>query len=344
MNATPIINDSKESASEFLRLALAKLGQNNLSCTPVNYALMYLYVSGRDLDLNRRLDELLEEPERWNVELAQELFRRFICQCSDYEYKELRSELLLTVAQILGSIVDLAGKAAISNTSLEKHLQRLASAKSPKEVLKIASNIIADTRQFIEQSRDFENDLTESTIEISQLKYELDHARRMADTDALTGLNNRRGFDKELLKISHMCNSGASKLCLLMLDIDHFKDVNDRHGHLVGDKLLVGISKLLHRQMRGNDYLSRFGGEEFAILLRDTPVTGAVTVAENIRRAVAKLRLKQVKSGVQLGQVTISIGVACYRKGENENDYIQRCDSALYRAKSQGRNCVVLAD
>lgn len=336
-----IERDSSDSASEFLRLAIAKLSKHKLPVTPLNYSLLYFYVSGKDVTLNKRLDELLQD---WDVECAQQLFKRFICECSENEYQELRTELLMTVAQILGSVIDLAGKAAVSNSTLEKHMQNLAATSEPKDILNIASSIIADTRDFIQQSRDFENNLVDSTQEISLLKDELDQARRMANTDALTGLHNRRGFDRELTELVEASKSGIANLCLLILDIDHFKKVNDNHGHLVGDKVLIGISKLLHQQMKGNDHLSRFGGEEFAILMRETPITGAFTVAENVRRAVEKLRLKHVKSGIQVAQVTISIGVACYRRGENISDFIHRCDSALYRAKSLGRNRTVLAD
>lgn len=341
MSATPVESDSNETASEFLRLALGKLSQLNLPVNPVNYALLYFYVSGKDVKLNRRLDELFD---CWDTEIAGKLFKRFICECSENQYQELRTELLMTVAQILGSVIDLAGKAALSNSTLEKHMQHLAATHEPKDILNIAANIIADTRDFIQHSRDFENNLVDSTQEISLLKDELDHARRMANTDALTGLHNRRGFDRELPKMIEATNSGLTNLCLLILDIDHFKKVNDKHGHLVGDKVLVGISRLLHQQMKGNDHLSRFGGEEFAVILRETPITGAFTVAENLRRAVEKLRLKHVKSGVLVGQVSISIGVACYRRGEKMSDFIHRCDSALYRAKSLGRNRTILAD
>lgn len=337
-------SDSSESAAEYLRLALAKLSQYKLPVSAVNYALLYFYVSGKDLTLNSKLDAMFEDMERWTDESARSLFTRFICQCSEGEFKELREELLMTVAQILGSVVDIAGHASLNNAVLEGHIEKLASTDSPKEILNIAANIIADTRSFVEKSRSFENNLVETTQEINILKDELDQARRMATTDALTGLHNRRGFDAALLRTVDECLKTNSLFSLLILDIDHFKVVNDTHGHLVGDKVLIGISKLLHNQMRGNDYLSRFGGEEFAVLLLDTPITGAFTVAENLRKTVEKLRLKHVKTGQRLDQVTISIGVASYRKGEQVKDFIQRSDNALYRAKSLGRNRTVLAD
>lgn len=320
------------------------LSSYQLPVNPVNYALMYFYVSGRDVALNKKLDKMFAEFDRWTHDEAKQLFTRYICQCNENEYQQLREELLATVAEILGCVVDMAGKAAMSNSKLEKHIEHLASAGDPKDVLSIASDILADTRRLIDESREFENELVESTQEISLLKTELDQARRMATTDALTGLHNRRGFDQALKKLVELNKLKRENFCLLILDIDHFKRVNDNHGHLVGDKVLIGISKILHKHMRGNDYLSRYGGEEFAILLRETPITGAFTVAENLRKSVENLRLKHVKSGIQLEQVTISIGVACYRMAEPMTEFIQRGDRALYRAKSLGRNRTVLAD
>jgi diguanylate cyclase len=302
---------------------------------------MYFYVSGLDLALNKKLDALFEN---WDADLAQELFNRYVCGCNENENQELRKELAMTVAQILGSLIEMAGQAALSNDKLETHMEHLAKTNEPRQILRIASDIISDTRTLLDQSQKFEMNLSESTQEISSLKDELDQVRRMATTDSLTGLYNRRGFDEEIEQVIKRCNEQKHIFSLLIIDIDHFKRVNDNHGHLVGDKVLRGISKLLHKQMRGKDYLSRFGGEEFAVILRDTPITGAFTVAENLRRVVEKLRLKHVKTGKQLEKVTISIGVASYRYNESIKDFIQRCDKALYRAKVLGRNRTVLAD
>lgn len=341
MSDTSLTSESTDRSAEYLRLALSKLSQSKLPVSPINYALSYFYVAGKDVALNNKLDDLFT---RWNDDEARKLFQRFICRCNKNEYQELREELLMTVAQILGSVIDLAGKAAISNSTLEQHMERLAKSSDPKEILTIASKIISDTRNFVDESREFETDLMESTQEISILKDELDHARRMAATDALTGLHNRRGFNQAMNEAIENNHRQDDYISLLIIDIDHFKKVNDNHGHLVGDKVLVGISQILQKQMRGRDYLSRFGGEEFAVILRQTPITGAFTVAESLRKVVEKLQLKHVKTGQQLERVTISIGVASYRKGESMKDYIGRCDHALYRAKSLGRNRTVIAD
>ncbi len=335
---------SMESAAEYLRLSLARLGQLNLPVTPVNYGLLFFYVAGIDVSLNTRLDELFEDIEQWSDEEANELFSRYICECDGVKNKGLEQDLLTMIAQILGMVVDLSGKAAISSDSLESHLYKLAGSSDPGEVLHIASGIIAETRGFVETTKKIELSLRESTQEIELLKGELDSARKQATVDSLTGLNNRRGFDQVLNNAIESVKAGDTSFCLMIIDIDHFKAVNDTHGHLVGDKVLVGIARHIFNQMRGSDFLCRYGGEEFAVILPDTPITGAFSLAEKLRKLVASLRLKHTKTGVQIGNTTISIGVACFQVDESREELIQRCDKALYRAKSLGRNKTVLAD
>ncbi len=336
--------DAVESAAENLRLALSMMGKHGISPTPLNYALMYFYVSGEDLDLNEKLDELLDSRKGLTKEAAEELFSRHICPDNGPSNDALRTELLSTVANILGMLVDLSGKTALSSEKLEEYIGKLAQSEDPLEVLKNTSEIISEARNLVNQAKQFETTLKETTQEIEQLKDELFNARRQAKMDALTGLSNRRCFDQKLEDAIEESGEEGGGFCLLMIDIDHFKNINDTYGHLVGDKVLVGVARTLHRFMRGNDFLARYGGEEFAVLLRDTPITGAFSVAENLRKGVEKLRLKHIKTGQQIGEVTISLGVASHNKGESGEDLVARCDKALYRAKSLGRNRTVLAD
>ncbi len=340
----PPDQETPEQAAEFLRLTLAKLAELKLPVSALNYALVYHYVSGSHAALNESLDEAFKQGQAPDAETMREYFTRYVCECETVNDAELRNELLLAVAQILGSIVDFAGKAALSNQSLESHLKELALAEDPKKILKIAADIIGETRNFVDATELVEGSIMETTMQIKSLKEELDQAREQANIDTLTGLYNRRGFDHALSDSIRTVEQESGSFCLLMLDIDYFKSVNDTHGHLVGDKVLRGISQLLVKQMRGNDYLSRFGGEAFAIILRDTPITGAFTAAENLRTMVERLKLKQVKSGRSLEQITISIGVACHRKGETDTSLIERCDHALYRAKELGRNRTIIAE
>ncbi len=335
---------TSESLAENLRLSLAKLGKLKLPVTPINYALVNYYVSGQSMGLNKKLDLLFEDMDNWSDTTAELLFSEYICQCTNEQKQAMEQELLDTFAHILGIVVELASKTSSSSSYLEEHMVELSKSKEPEDILKVASSIIAETKNLVQTTKTVESSLLESTQEIQSLKGELDDARREATVDALTKLHNRRGFDYTIQKSIHTCNSKGTHFCLMLLDIDHFKTVNDTHGHLIGDKVLKAIAAQLQRQMRGNDYLARYGGEEFAIILPRTPINGAFTAAENLRKSVGNLHLKQVKSGDKISNVSISIGVASYRKGETEEHLISRTDDALYRAKSGGRNRCMIAD
>ncbi len=337
--------DDKNLIAELFRLSLAKLGEFNLPVTPLNYALIYFYLSGDDLSFNDELDKLLNNIDAWTEDKANQLFNRYICQSdNNVESIKLREHLLDIVANVLGMLIDLAGKTAISNSSMEKHIDKLSVSKDPKEILQIASLIVTETRTFVEASKELESTLNDSTQEIQSLKFELNNARKLASKDALTGLNNRRAFDQALLDSISSEKLEAEPFCLILLDIDHFKVINDTYGHLIGDKVLVGLSQVLIKNMRGSDYLCRYGGEEFAIIMTDTLITGAFTVAENLRKTIEKLRMRHVKTDQFIDKVSISIGVACYRNGESGSSIIDRCDKALYRAKALGRNRTIIAE
>jgi diguanylate cyclase (GGDEF)-like protein len=155
-----------------------------------------------------------------------------------------------------------------------------------------------------------------------------------AHSDALTGLFNRRKFND--LCAAEIVRSVRydTPLALIMVDIDHFKSVNDLHGHLVGDRALVDVTRVLAEQIRASDALCRWGGEEFMILAPHLDLAGAVQMADKLRAAVA-----DADFGLA-GKITCSFGVATLRHNDRAVDLILRADTCLYRAKRTGRNCV----
>ncbi|MEW6500248.1 MAG: diguanylate cyclase [Thermodesulfobacteriota bacterium] len=158
----------------------------------------------------------------------------------------------------------------------------------------------------------------------------------LATLDSLTGLLNRRSVYERLEEEIAKHRRFKGPLSCLMLDIDHFKDVNDSHGHLAGDAVLVAIAENLKAHSRKYDIISRYGGEEFLIILPATDLEAAVTVAEKLRQRIADLRVPHAETTLQ---VTVSLGVAELATTEEEADsLVGRADSALYRAKSGGRN------
>ncbi|MES9970163.1 MAG: GGDEF domain-containing protein, partial [Candidatus Thiodiazotropha sp.] len=155
-----------------------------------------------------------------------------------------------------------------------------------------------------------------------------------------------RGFDHTLATVISdvLDRHHATNFCLVLIDIDNFKEINDNYGHLLGDKVLRAVAELLTRHTKGKDSCARFGGDEFAILLPDIGSDNARSLAEYLRSVIEKIVLKRPNTGAVMGGISVSIGVAAFRFGENSEDFLNRCDQALYRSKSLGRNRVTLAD
>lgn len=165
-------------------------------------------------------------------------------------------------------------------------------------------------------------------------------AQRAALQDKLTGLNNRAAFDNSLTREVDLAQRQHAPLSLVVLDIDHFKAVNDTYGHSAGDTALRALAESIIETLRRSDIAFRYGGEEFTLILSNTDKTSAHLVAERIRIAIAQLNCPD---GTRNFGFTISLGVAELAQGEHITAFFDRADQALYQAKKQGRNNTVLA-
>jgi diguanylate cyclase (GGDEF)-like protein len=175
----------------------------------------------------------------------------------------------------------------------------------------------------------------------SELQSMLHHVEALAITDPLTGLFNRRRFDDVLKREFAITKRYATPLSCLMVDVDHFKRINDLYGHDAGDRVLCGVASRLSARLREVDTAARFGGEEFALLLPQTPKQGATVVAERIAAAVRRDHFEFADGSAS---VTVSVGVADSRdvSGSAPEALVKAADSALYLAKSRGRDQVVV--
>lgn len=182
-----------------------------------------------------------------------------------------------------------------------------------------------------------QNEAEQVRQEYQKARDQLAAVELAAITDDLTRIYNYRYFERTL---DNLLNPGQKprSLAVLMLDIDHFKEINDAYGHLTGNRVLVELATILKEQIRDQDIVTRFGGEEFAIILPDADYPGALQVAERIRQAIAGHVFQGEGKPIHL---TVSTGVAIWPEdGVDKNEIIDRADSALYRAKTTGRNSV----
>ncbi len=175
-----------------------------------------------------------------------------------------------------------------------------------------------------------------------QRAMELEHARRLAKLDSLTGLYNHRFFQERLAEEIKRSERHARPLALLLLDVDHFKEVNDTHGHMTGDAVLREVSRLLVESSRAEDIVARYGGEEFAMILPETAREGAEIFAGRVKRAFESGRLEE-RDLPRNTRITVSIGVAGWTAESTREGLLRAADQALYQAKRQGRNRVCVA-
>ena len=182
--------------------------------------------------------------------------------------------------------------------------------------------------------RSHANELQEVVRLLERRAIKLEH---QATTDALTGIANRQKFEKRLKQELYRVNRyGEERLSLLLVDLDHFKQVNDSYGHPIGDRVLKEVVALLREGIRATDLIGRWGGEEFILMLPLTGIERARLTAERLRHSVAEYLFPIV------GHLSVSIGVAEYRRDDELGDFIEQADEALYQAKDQGRNRVVV--
>jgi diguanylate cyclase len=227
---------------------------------------------------------------------------------------------------------------------LDGHNQRLSRHQSVGPIKEIVLALIEDNRDMRDRLDNVRNQLEESRLQVVQLQTNLERAEEAGLRDVVTAIGNRRFFDASFMEEVEKARRLGDPMCLALGDIDRFKLVNDRFGHLVGDRLLRLFANILVQSVRGQDKVARFGGEEFALIFPGARLGEAVTAVERIRIVLESKQWTIEPSGERVGKVTASFGVAKLRADESPNDLLRRVDERLYEAKVQGRNRVVADD
>jgi diguanylate cyclase len=205
----------------------------------------------------------------------------------------------------------------------------------------IVETLVRATKEVEDANQTLQKRLVDSREEINELQENLEVVRTESLTDPLTTLANRKFYEDSIKRFIEDAEQNDTPLSVILADIDHFKKFNDTYGHLTGDQVLRLVAITLKQNIKGQDVAARYGGEEFVMLLPRTALMAAVTVADNVRRAVMGKELMRRSTGETLGRVTISLGVANWRKGDTLATLLERADACLYTAKHGGRNCVV---
>ena len=335
----PYLNDDPDKATEYLRQILPILARHNIPPSPFNFRLGYDYVAGNNEDLKNAFDELLQVSDSFNGGETWDLYRNFYVQ-DDKALERIRQELRHLIVSMQGEFERSGGNLSSYATRLSHFAEVLDNDSDPTKMAAETRRMFDGTRSMEASHRQFESSVSGMVQEVETLRLQLEQAKRESLTDALTGIANRKAFDSALAQSIETAQETTAPFSLLMLDIDHFKQFNDTYGHLVGDKVLRFIASILYHCIKGSDLAARYGGEEFAVILPNTPLRGATTVAEQIRKLISAVELKDKESGKLYGHITASIGIAEFHPEEAASSLIERADKALYTAKRKGRNRV----
>ena len=336
--------ESANESAELLRLIVPRIAKHGGAYVPSTYALWYEYLSGVNPKLVAALDERLKSEAPLTQGEIEMFYARYI-DAREAGTLEAYQTGLVELMRRLGEIAASSGAGTAQYAStLEQCQKELASISDPGGVQRIISSLVTSTNAVRESTETLQKEVAATRDEMQQLRGQMGALQNLAQTDPLTRLRNRRGFEQAVAEyaVGHGADLGG---CSVMIaDIDHFKRVNDSYGHLVGDQVIRALAQVLQNCVKGRDISARWGGEEFIVLLPETPGEGAVMLAEQLRSTFAKTRIKRGGKQQDLNDtVTISIGVAHIGKGEQLELAVDRADSALYQAKNGGRNCVRVA-
>jgi len=335
-------SDEYERSLAFSEIALGQIKALRQPAYPRNYEVWYAYATGYNPTLNQAINETISRNGTLTTADVDQIYETYLspARLSD-RIDNVGSQIVDEIEQVMAMIDAAVGSASQYTESLANATQDLGTAKDRDGLRVIVESLVRTTRKMEENNSRLETSLKASKQEITQLQVNLETVRNESLTDPLTSLANRKYFDSALDKFITQSGSGGEPMALLLADIDHFKAFNDTFGHLTGDQVLRLVAVALKQTVKGQDIAARYGGEEFAIILPNTTLRSALTVADQVRRAVMTKELMKRSTGEHLGRVTVSIGAAVLRRGESAQSLIERADNCLYAAKRCGRNRVM---
>lgn len=253
------------------------------------------------------------------------------------------ADLIAQARERLDGVVTTVDQSVIEAADYGRVLSDGASAldaeRLPNDTVAALLNV---TRAMIERTETAEQRLRTTNSELRALQKDLSVAQQSAERDPLTGLLNRRALEDSLHRAVVTARKADAALSVAFCDIDHFKRLNDVHGHAVGDRVLRLVGDLLSEDADERTFVGRQGGEEFVVLFEGLPVIEAAARIDSIREALSVRALRSRSDGTPIGQVTFSAGVAGLSGGEAGAEMLHRADLAMYRAKQGGRNQVVI--
>jgi diguanylate cyclase len=334
--------DEHERTMAFAEVAIGQIKSLRQTAVPRNYEVWYVYATGYNAPLNKIINETLARNGRLSEADLEQIYETYLSHVKTSDrIDKVGARVIGEIDDVMKHIAEALDMSVRYDATLGGADQKLSTAKNPDQIKAVVDQLVKSTREMRDTNKALETCLSLSKTEIGNLQHSLEAIRAESLTDPLTGLGNRKYFDRSIGVAVQAALGSAEPLSLLMFDIDHFKSFNDSYGHLTGDQVLRLVGMSLKQTIKGQDITARYGGEEFVVVLPNTALRQALTVADHIRRAVMAKELKKKSTGEILGRVTISVGVSMLKPGDDTDSLIERADACLYAAKRNGRNRVI---
>lgn len=337
--AGTVIPSEKTESVDPAEAVITEMRQYGISPLPRNYELMYRFLNRSNMRLVREFAALGQRPTQLELDAIGMKFlpHHHPASAAEQSIDSVHEEMLGMIHVFKQDQFKLRKYSnVLGETSARISTDGAVSQDGLDELGRILSSATGATMQ---KSQAIFLQLVEQAQELMRLKSELEEYKRLSAIDPVTRLSNRRAFDTRLSAI-YGEQSKAATQALIVADIDHFKGFNDTYGHQVGDRVLNATAAVMTRSFGSEVFISRTGGEEFAIILDDTTVEDAWEAAESLRVAISSTPLKDQNDGRDCGRITISQGLCMATDASSPQDLYNKADAALYDAKKSGRNQV----
>ncbi len=308
------------------------LGRHGIDPNPANYELVYRHQVLEEQALGPTIEQLVHSPytNSWSANTDNG-------QLSGDDLRQIADAVQSQLAAVEEAIGSYASETGGYGKALQDNSSQFQSGANNDAILE---RLIILTKSMVEKARDAERELKDRNDAVRNLKSSLADARMKADTDMLTGLSNRRAFERALGAACARAETKQTIVSLAICDIDHFKSINDRFGHITGDRVLKLVGEILESHCGAHADVCRFGGEEFVILFEGMGVVDAYDLVEAAKTDLGNRNLVKRDSKEELGRVTFSAGLADFAQANSPEALLHIADLALYEAKANGRDCI----
>ncbi len=370
-------SDYPDAVAEGVFAGLAYMDQYGVPTNPNNIAVWYAYASGQYPDVSNTIDEHIAKGDEFTDRICADIHEKYFGVTRESLLVEDASERIVGELNRAQEYVTTASE----NTSqieqrLKTHAEKLSGTEAPDgiksvidqlieeteaiskeagalaeditsitdEVKSVVESVSEDSKTLGEQAASLANALDSTAVEISDIERGFKDMREESLTDALTGVRNLKFFDIGIQKAIGEADESGHPLSMCVVDLDHFDQFNEAYGRGIGDQVLRLVARTISDCIKGQDSVGRIGGEEFGVLLPDTPRQGAARVAENIRAAFGRKTMKNRKTGEEFGTLTLSVGIAERRADEISTLLGRRANEAMIDAKENGRDQIYVAE